>query len=99
MWQPPRDTRGVWSGTRECSWVWRVAQGAVEERDQDTIGVGHVRVLGTEPGVPYILPLVRGGSQVGGRAQRGPSIEKGGLPPGLRAPGKGGGVGGGISSA
>lgn len=43
-----------------------MAQGAVEERDQDTIGVGHVRVLGTEPGVPYILPLVRAGLRLAG---------------------------------
>lgn len=82
-----------------CNWVRCVAQGAVEERDGDRIRVGHVKVWRTEPGVPYILPLVRGGSQVGGRAQWGPSVEKGGQPPGLRAPGEGGGWGGGIISA
>lgn len=82
-----------------CSWVLHVPQGAVDERDVDTIGVGHVRVWGTELGVPYFLPLVRGGSQVGGRAQQGSSVEKEGQPPGLRAPGEGEGVGGGISSA
>ncbi|CAN0553512.1 unnamed protein product [Rangifer tarandus platyrhynchus] len=38
MWQPPRDTRGVWSGTRVCSWVPRAAQGVVDKRDVDTIG-------------------------------------------------------------
>lgn len=60
MWQPPRDTRGVWSGTRVCNWVLRVAHWALGERNVDTIGVGHVKIWGTEPGVPYVLPFVRG---------------------------------------
>lgn len=64
------------------------------------IGVGHVKVWGIEPGVAYILPLDRGGSQVGGRAQRGPNVKTEGSLPGIRALGEGGGVGwgGGISS-
>lgn len=56
-----------------CSWVLRVAQGAVGERDVDTIGVGRVRVEGDQR-VPYILPLARGGSQVGGRVQPRPNL-------------------------
>lgn len=40
MWQPPRDTRGVCSGTRVSNWVLCVAHGAVGEREVDT-GRGH----------------------------------------------------------
>lgn len=48
--------------------------------------------LKNRPEVPYVLSLFRGGSQVGGRAQRGPSVEKWGQPLGLRARGEGGGA-------
>lgn len=86
-----------------CSWVLCVAHGPVGERAVDTIGVGHVKVWEAELGVPYVLPLVRGGSQVGGRAQRGSNIEVGvraacGAQGSRRGWGWGGG-GGGISSA
>lgn len=79
-----------------CSWVLRAARGGGREGRGHDWG-GSCEGLKNKPEVPYVLPLLRGGSQVGGIAQRGPSVEKGGQPPGLRAPGKGG-VGGRISS-
>lgn len=67
-----------------CNWVLRVAHWALGERDVDTIGVGRMKIWGTEPGAPYVLPFVRGRSQVGARAQRGPNVERGSS---LRGPG------------
>ncbi|XP_036685253.1 PH and SEC7 domain-containing protein 1 isoform X3 [Balaenoptera musculus] len=48
MWQPPRDTRGVWSGTRVCSWVLRAARGGGRE------GRGHDWGLSEEHAAPSL---------------------------------------------
>lgn len=72
-----------------CSWALRVVQDAVGERNLDRNGLGHVRIWGTEPGVPYVLPLVWAGTRLAGEPSR--DLEKRGLAsPGTQGSERGG---------